>query len=322
MEVVVQVQVRKEDLVKVPISMLFANRHRGIDIYLLFDDKPLLYKDANLPITNEKISKLYELGITNVYISREDIGGYLKDLENELETRLLTGEPSLENLKRTFEILETLTDILLVTPDKDNLVRAESVSKKVIDYIEQHPRAAYLVAFVLQKDFKTAVHSTNVYFLTSGFAYHLGYRNNDLEKICVGAFFHDIGKAKLPKEILEKDSELHQQEYELLKKHTIFGYELLIQNELQDYAFAAYEHHELLDGSGYPRGLKNGEISTEAQIIQICDVYEAVTGYRPYKKSWTAFKALSLIRDDFVLKSKMDRDLYEEFVVFLFKNRM
>ncbi|BAT71540.1 metal dependent phosphohydrolase [Thermosulfidibacter takaii ABI70S6] len=311
----------KDSLVKIPITTLFPGRYKDIDMYLVFNDRPVLYKEAKIPISKEKLAHLYESGITHVLIKKEDLNLFVADLEKEFHAMLNREEPSVHLLKKSFEVLGAASEFMLVVPERESLKSAESMSEEMTSFVEKNPKAAYLVAFTLKKDFKISVHLTNVYYLSLGFAYHLGYRGNDLKRIAIGGFFHDIGKSKLPNNIVKRGGILGPEEVKIYETHTILGYEILKENDLDEYAFAAYEHHELLDGSGYPRGLKRDEIRRETRVIQICNIYDTLTGFRYHKTGEPPFNALVRIRDDFVLKGKMDKYIYAEFVNFLYKNR-
>ncbi len=312
----------EEDLIKVPIDILIPGRNREITMYLFMRGKPVLYKEKYIPLYPEKIETLKENKITHIFIKKEDLDFFITDLEAEIEETLNKQEPNIQTVKNILSKLEKVSEFLFISPKKEHFKKTEEISSKISEYIEENPHVAYLVAFTLKKDFKTAVHITNVYALSSGFAYHLGYRKKDLERIVTGSFFHDIGKIKVPDEILKKPSKLTEEEYEILKRHTLWGYEILNKYGLTNYANIAYEHHEFLDGTGYPRGITDGDISWEAQVVQICDIYEALTGLRPYRDSLNPFLALSAIRDDFALKDKIDKNLYVEFVLFLYRHRI
>jgi len=100
----------------------------------------------------------------------------------------------------------------------------------------------------------------------------------------MGATIHDIGKIHLPAEILSKPIALTEMEFELIKSHCQVGYEILKGISFPwPIANITYQHHERLDGSGYPRGLKGDEICLEARIISVADVVEAMSSHRPYR---------------------------------------
>jgi len=134
------------------------------------------------------------------------------------------------------------------------------------------------------RDPYTAGHQQRVAQLSRAIAQEMGLDKERIDGLRLGASIHDIGKIYLPAEILSKPAKLADIEYELIKSHARVGY-----NILKDIAFPwpiadiAYQHHEHLDGSGYPRGLKGDEICLEARIVAVADVVEAMASHRPYR---------------------------------------
>ncbi|HPW41973.1 MAG TPA: HD-GYP domain-containing protein, partial [Bacillota bacterium] len=112
------------------------------------------------------------------------------------------------------------------------------------------------------------------------------YDEEKLRELGMGAMLHDIGKTRIPHEILNKPESLTKEEFELVKKHTSYGYELLKRSDvLSTYAsYIALTHHERHDGEGYPLGLRGEEIHEFARIVSVADVFDAITSDRVYKK--------------------------------------
>jgi len=134
------------------------------------------------------------------------------------------------------------------------------------------------------------------------------YKNeNYLEDVSNAAILHDIGKIAIPDEILNKPGKLTETEFETMKQHTVIGGEMLAaadkrfteqigaQSYLSLAQAIALHHHEKWDGTGYPEGLSGDEIPLAARITALCDVYDAVTSDRVYKKAWSHEEALDLI---------------------------
>ncbi len=316
----IEIDIEPSELIPIEVEGLAEGTAKELDIFLIPNEKAVLYKKAGIPITKEHLKELKENGISTVYIKRKDCAVFIKELEEEI-SKIFEKPVDLEVVKEWASKIANLAEAVLSTPTQENLKAAHKITERLTDFIEKKPQIAYLTAFVLKKDISTSVHISNVHTLSSGFAYHLGYKGKDLELIVTGSFFHDIGKIKVPDEILKKPGRLTQQEFEIIKRHTIWGYELLNKFSFKRYAPIALYHHEFLDGSGYPYGLKGENIPEEARIVQICDIYEALTGIRPYRNAEPPFSALSLIKEQFVVKNKLDKNLYKEFVLFLHKNK-
>jgi HD-GYP domain-containing protein (c-di-GMP phosphodiesterase class II) len=132
----------------------------------------------------------------------------------------------------------------------------------------------------------TFAHSANVCVLSAVTGISMGYDEGKLKDLCLGALFHDIGKTKIPNEILNKPGPLTPEEYEIIKKHSRYGYEILKQNsDLSAYvSYIALTHHEQYNGEGYPLGLKGKDIHEFSRIVSVADVYDAMTSNRVYRK--------------------------------------
>lgn len=151
-------------------------------------------------------------------------------------------------------------------------------------------------ALALKED-ETEQHSQRVTDLTVRVARIMGISGQELEHVKRGALLHDIGKIGIPDSILLKPAPLSEQEWEIMKKHTIYAFEMLSPIEyLRPAIDIPYCHHERWDGSGYPRGLKGEQIPLAARIFAVVDVWDALTSDRPYRKAWPREKAMEHIK--------------------------
>ena len=124
-----------------------------------------------------------------------------------------------------------------------------------------------------------------------------GFDDEKLTKIKIAAALHDIGKMSIPIEILEKPGKLTSDEFEIMKRHCIIGYNILSDLNIDDIRDIASFHHEKLDGSGYPFGLKAKDLCTEARIVAISDILSALIGSRSYKESFPKEKTISILKN-------------------------
>ncbi|MDO9515666.1 MAG: HD domain-containing protein [Syntrophales bacterium] len=147
------------------------------------------------------------------------------------------------------------------------------------------------------RDPYTAGHQRRVGELAEAIALELDYPSDEVRGIHLAALIHDIGKIYVPSEILSKPTELTNNEFNIIKTHARIGYDILGKIEFSwPIAEMVYQHHERLDGSGYPRGLKGDEIIFQAKILAVADVVEAMTSRRPYRAALgidTALKEIS-----------------------------
>ncbi|MBT3755523.1 MAG: HD domain-containing protein [Candidatus Cloacimonetes bacterium] len=165
-----------------------------------------------------------------------------------------------------------------------------------------------LIAAIEIWDPYTAGHQKRVATLSLAIAREIGFNQKQLDTMRIAAILHDIGKINLPTEILCKPGKLATCEYNLIKIHSEAGYQILKKINFPDkIAEIVYQHHETLDGKGYPRGLKADDISIEARILRISDVVEAISANRPYRPANVIEDALGEIEND--TNGKYDRDI-------------
>ena len=150
------------------------------------------------------------------------------------------------------------------------------------------------------KDSSTEEHTRRVAMLAVEIGEQLGLSKSRLRSLAIGGLLHDIGKLSIPEAILQKPDALDDHEYAVIKLHPERGRELL--NELggfdESIARLVLDHHERLDGSGYPRGLEGGALDLATRILAVCDVYDALVSPRVYRPAWPQEDALSLLREE------------------------
>lgn len=188
------------------------------------------------------------------------------------------------------------------------------VPKLVTEFIKDHEEIQCFLQ-VIANDYITAVHSLNVTALTTSYCFFENMSEPMTYVYCLGALLHDVGKVKINKDILCAKRILSDKEFNEIKIHPEIGYNIVlgwgIDNIIAD---VVYEHHEKLDGSGYPQGLKGNEISHIAQVIGMIDHYEALTNWtRPYRKyGVNSEAALDSIAKD-VNKDKYNAEIFHQF---------
>ena len=194
------------------------------------------------------------------------------------------------------EFLETYADQGAIAIENAQLLRSLERSNVELQRAYDRTIAGWANALDL-KDEDTAGHSKRVTDMTVRLARRLGMTTDELVHVQRGALLHDIGKMGIPDSILLKRGPLTDEEFEVMRRHPVYAYELLGPIEfLRPALDIPYAHHERWDGTGYPRGLKGEEIPLAARIFAIVDVFDALTSDRPYRKAWTREEALAHIR--------------------------
>ena len=157
---------------------------------------------------------------------------------------------------------------------------------------------AALGATIEMRDPYTAGHQRRVAELARAIAAELGWREARLETLQTAALLHDIGKIVVPAEILAKPGRLTESEMALIRQHAAAGADIVVDIDFEGgMAEIIRQHHERLDGSGYPSGLRDGEILPEARVLAVADVVEAMISHRPYRPSLTIEEALTEIEN-------------------------
>ena len=167
-----------------------------------------------------------------------------------------------------------------------------------MDSVFRNQDALACLTQMRQKDAYLLEHSINVSILMGIFAKHLGIEKKIIVELTTGALLHDIGKIKIPDEILNKPGRFTDDEFKIMKMHSLFSKEILEESGLTGIAVdIAGMHHERLDGKGYPFGKKGDEISQYVRMASIVDVYDALTAERVYKTGMEPIKAFKILKD-------------------------
>jgi len=174
-----------------------------------------------------------------------------------------------------------------------------SVVEDIAASIEHNRRALLKVLRLKAKDEYTYLHSVAVCALMVNLARQLELDEQTTAELGTAGLMHDIGKVMIPTAVLNKPGRLTDEEFALAKTHSLEGYRLL--SEVEGIPAMALDvvrhHHEKMDGTGYPHGLRGEEISLAARMGAICDVYDAVTSERPYKDAWSPMEAITRMRE-------------------------
>lgn len=165
---------------------------------------------------------------------------------------------------------------------------AISLVEDISDSVMRNPRAIISIARLKNRDEYTYMHSVAVCALMVALARQLGLDMTATRQAGLAGLLHDVGKMAIPESILNKNGKLTDNEFGIVRTHPVEGHKMLLEANGVDGAAldVCLHHHEKVDGSGYPEGLKGEEISLFAKMGVVCDVYDAITSNRPYKSGW------------------------------------
>jgi len=189
------------------------------------------------------------------------------------------------------------------------------VTNKSIDAIFNNPDSLACMLNIREKDEYLLEHSVAVSVYITLFARYLGLERDIIEQLSIGAFLHDIGKIKVPDEILNKPGKLTDDEFTIMKTHANHSIDIIKATpgvSALSLEVAAL-HHEKLDGKGYPFQVKGEDISQYGRMISICDIFDALTATRVYKEGFAHGKAFAILRE-LAKQGQLDSGLVDQFI--------
>jgi putative nucleotidyltransferase with HDIG domain len=197
--------------------------------------------------------------------------------------------------------------------DRLHLAEAEAVVRSLSVAMHSEQRIMLPLLELRNFDEYTTTHSMNVSVLVMALAEHLGLGGADVRAFGVAGLLHDIGKVTIPLDVLNKPGKLNEEERDLINRHPEAGARQILRAEedLDLAAIVAYEHHIMIDGSGYPTMRFPRECHFASRLVHVCDVYDALRTKRPYRDAWESSRALAYIGERAGVE--FDRDLAEAF---------
>lgn len=254
----------------------------GRDIYT--NEGAILLR-SGIKLNNIFIKNLKQIGVQYLYI--ED--SRLDDIDCIDEKLVELKRNTLKNVSKIFKSVSN--------PNKSDTSNAINIMDELIEYVIDVKNVGSMVLDIKTYDNSTYLHSIDTGILSVFLASNLNFNHNNLREIGIGSILHDIGKLKVPRSIICKKGSLTDEEYNEIKKHPIYGEELLKKNYFisDNMIKSVTQHHEKFDGSGYPYGLKGNSISKFGRVVSICDVFDAVSMDRSYRKRFTPSDAYELI---------------------------
>ncbi|MCX7725259.1 MAG: HD-GYP domain-containing protein [Chitinispirillaceae bacterium] len=301
---------------KKPPTIPLQDLKVGMYIGDVFNKKGVLLYSANTLITDEsQIEALRRQGVDFVTITIKEKEPKDTEFKEEVITTFITEEikPKAEASTKIYneKVIREALDIrsktvnairqIMTSAKSGRLFSLSSVVKNVeviLDFMLDNSDVMINLCRIKSQSESTYEHSVNVGILVTGFASALGFTREKVLDVGVGGLLHDIGKILLPDEVINKRGSYTNSEYELYRKHPLLGVEFIKNKNIsvsECVSNIISQHHERLNGSGYPCGLKDKEIDEMAMICAVADVYDLLTTHGIHQRDYIPQEALALI---------------------------
>lgn len=285
----------------VPIDSLDA-QELELDLYLVHAGaKPVLYRSTGSAYSMADCRKLTERGVTHLYVPTTQHGAFQRLMTERLVDAY--EDPSLERAERCRIVRAScgkMIEDLMSFPQVGGIAETIGVmARRFSDWCTADDDKFGHLLDMSEHDFYTATHMVNV-GVGCGMlcAELLGPENNLLQEVVQGGLVHDVGKRGVPTQILNKEGKLTAEEWAQIRTHPLAGVQILLsQAGVGETALAmTRDHHERLDGRGYPNGLKGDQIGLAARICAVVDIYDALASARPYRGAIPPLRVLDSLR--------------------------
>ncbi len=275
-----------------------------MDLYLVFDParEPTLYRAVGIDFTDQDRSTLCDQGVEFLYIPACQHSAYCRMLCARLDRTFR--DPAMRREEKNCLVRASCTRIIenfMTMPSQsENLAAIGEVSRTLAAWAAQDAGAFSLLLDMSSHDFYTATHMVNVGVGCGLLAKALCPDDDELVSVMVqGGLLHDAGKREVPPETLNKEGRLDPTEWEQVRRHPVAGYlDLRAHPSVPELALEMVrDHHERLDGRGYPRGLRGAQIGWAARVCAVVDVFDAITSSRSYRGSTPVPDALKIMSE-------------------------
>lgn len=304
---------------RVPLKLYKDGDILETDIYLNYQGNFLLYRPKKSKWTQVDTQKLTEFGAKELYIRCHSDQEHFKFLESNL-TRVLNSQQSTVKEKAVVlhQVATNIAEGMFTNPNSSEaFAQSKHVVKHTMDLIAKDSQAFFDMISLSSHDVYTYTHCVNVMTFTIGLLNALGFTDKKiLEESAIGAFLHDIGKSRVPIDVLNKPAPLTPEEWKVVKRHPEFGLDILHNRPVPARSKEIIvQHHEKINGIGYPYGLRGNQIQMASQVVAICDAYDAMTSNRCYQRAKTPFEAFLIITQE--MKGHFPSRVVETFIQLL-----
>ncbi|MAG36621.1 MAG: hypothetical protein CL878_10335 [Dehalococcoidia bacterium] len=285
-----------------------------------------LIREADEPVSPQMRMEM-SFRRLSLYTTKEHRGQVLNAMQDTLQD--VIGDEGDVPVAKTRELKSLTVDIaahIFDAPDAPEVVDAvEDTAATTVDRLYGNQDVVKRIFVMKEHDYTTATHSVNLMAMTMAYCAHTKKDEGFAYQLATAGLLHDIGKTSVDPELLTAARRLSADEFKQIQSHPAKGMQLVLESGHEftpTVVNVVAQHHEKLDGTGYPEGVTEAELPEESRIVTVMDCYEALTtDSRPYRKGLSAVKALEIILEE-VQGGKFDREVYEQLVQMLHRGEL
>lgn len=307
---------QRRNFLPVPLHTLCLTGTLPVDIYLGQEKEsaPVLFRRRHIDIAGDELSTLLESGIETVYVPREQAEDYQNHLQNNVVSIIANHDlPLTDRLQFLGDTGRSMLREVFQGGQLDETIKqVGELSTYMSTIISENEVVVSELFDVLRHDYHTYTHVYNVASYSLLLAKGLGVSDEkELRDISMGGLLHDLGKLRIPLRILNKKERLTDTEWAIIQRHPTDGFiDLAVRDDMTEaQLMMVYQHHEKLDGSGYPVGIGGNELHFYAKVCAVVDIFEALTSNRPYRNPATKNEAMEILEG--LTPNKLDQEMVQ-----------
>ncbi len=294
------------------LSSLFPD---GADVYSRpkGEQLPILFLAANQIACDDALSVVTKAEDLKLFICKEQSATFQQHLRDHFDVWFADESIPIQNKAAMLsEVVRNALSEEFTRNDTVNIVTAsKQLSVQVTKLATDKSLTGADLCQILHHDYGTFTHSGNVAFYCSLIATEMGFLSEDVEDIVTGGLLHDLGKLDIDERILNKPGKLDDFEFRIIREHPLSGFRRLSKSNetTRVQRLMTYQHHERLDGKGYPVGIGSDEIDIASRICTVADVFEAMTSNRSYRNALSYKQTLEIMSEN--LGTAFDKEVFK-----------
>lgn len=285
------------------------------DLHIKVENEMVLYRASSTKFNEDARQTLLNNNVKRLYISGGDRHDYQKYIEKNIVHIINNSSiPSSALAGIIYDNAHCIIENVFDQPtSRESMSRCKSLVESSVMYILKNEDSFQNLLKLMSFDYTTYTHSINVCTFSIALGRYSGIENpEELNRLGTGALLHDVGKTRIPQDILNKKGPLDDSEMHAIRQHPRWGFEIILMTKVLPHEsyYPILQHHEREDRSGYPHGISEQEIHVYSKIVAIADVFDAMTTNKAYRNAVESFPAL---KEMHLEAHKFDKELLNKF---------